>query len=468
MTKTLMSASTDELWMIPIDSIHPAPDNVRDNVGDITDLAASILANGLQQPLRVVMLDKDNFQIIVGHRRHAALASLVATKKIADSVPCMVRMEALDDSTRVAAMLVENLQRTDLNPIEEAHAFHRLANECKMKPAEIATQIGRSTETVNARLRLLKLPDQVINVIRTGDLPLATADALTRVGDDAVVLKLTKQGAKVPTLADIEAAINELTAKRNFDAMTKTLTDAGVRISTDRPEPDMLSLFVSDSPAELKKEVGKFGKAAVAYITRRPWDGKCSVDVKRPMTETEKRKRDEQREAERAERDARWEADHARIQAERAANTAPEILAWEQECDRIRDAYHQARTEHDAKVTQAKVAWYASVTAKDAARWALQFVAGNANHRRMVRLFDIDVPDGSDTEDAYLEWIGQSASNLTAAAVAAFDDFDEYGMILPSEPVEKYEAFLDKHGLLDDPVLELPPRPEAAVEDDAA
>ena len=140
MTKTQESpaevaSATDTFALVHPGLIVPDPNNVRDELTDIDDLAASIFQLGLQQPLRVRFvpsgfLEHDPtcavYVVIAGHRRLAALRSLMERELWDGDVPCMIAPENTSADDVTAAMLVENLQRSDLNPVEEGHAFERL------------------------------------------------------------------------------------------------------------------------------------------------------------------------------------------------------------------------------------------------------------------------------------------------------------------------------------------------------
>lgn len=158
------------LTMLPIDSVAAAEDNLRRRTGDVRDLAASITAVGIVEPLLVSPIAEDRYVIVAGHRRHAA-----AVKAGLAEVPCTVRQ--LSDAERVEIMLVENLQRSDLTPIEEASGYFRLV-EHGITQRELARRIGRSARHVAARLALLELPKTVQDEIHSGAMTVADGQAL--------------------------------------------------------------------------------------------------------------------------------------------------------------------------------------------------------------------------------------------------------------------------------------------------
>lgn len=155
----------DSLKMsLPLSSIDTNPDQPRKNFDPeaLQSLSDSIAVNGLLQPVLVRQLG-ERYEIIAGERRFRAskLAGL-------DSIPAMV-IEA-DDRRAAQLALIENIQRENLNPYEEAEAFSSLMDEYKMTQEEVAEQIGRSRSAVANSLRLLDLPDEVAKMLIDGRL----------------------------------------------------------------------------------------------------------------------------------------------------------------------------------------------------------------------------------------------------------------------------------------------------------
>ena len=157
----------------PVAELRPNPLNPRGEVDDssLEELAESIRAQGVLQPLLVTPAGV----VVAGHRRLAAarMAGL-------DEVPVVVR--DLDLVQQQEIMLVENLQRQDLSPVEEARAYRRLL-EAGHTTAQLARRIGAPAARINARLVLLKLDEQVQWMFHRGDLPLTLAAVLLKVAD---------------------------------------------------------------------------------------------------------------------------------------------------------------------------------------------------------------------------------------------------------------------------------------------
>lgn len=168
------------LAAIDLADLHPSPANPRDQLEDIDGLAISIREQGLIQPLVVQKIPgQPGYQIVAGHRRHAALQRLGQPKAL-----CVIRKDMLPDE-ELLAMLVENGQRSGLDPIEEARAYRRLKNEGGLTVAEIATKVGRGTATVTNRLALLTLPIEEQEEIRAGHSTLSRAATLVRSAREA-------------------------------------------------------------------------------------------------------------------------------------------------------------------------------------------------------------------------------------------------------------------------------------------
>jgi ParB family chromosome partitioning protein len=158
---------------IPIDQIDSNPFQTRSQVNQeqLAALAASIAANGVVQPVLVRPLASGRFQLIAGERRWRA--SLLAGKT---TVPAMLRQ--VSDEQAMEITIVENLQRADLNPMEQARAFERLGREFHMTQEQMAQRTGKDRATVANFLRLLKLPSSVQNRVEAGELTFGHARAL--------------------------------------------------------------------------------------------------------------------------------------------------------------------------------------------------------------------------------------------------------------------------------------------------
>ena len=156
--------SKQRLFDIPLGLIGPNPHQPRHHVSDesLDDLVQSIKQHGILQPLMVTKHD-GRFQLIAGERRLRAAVRLGLP-----SVPAMVRDSHELEQLELA--IVENVQRQDLNPVEEAHAYQQLADEFGLTQEEIATKVGKSRATIANALRLLSLPAEMLSALREGRL----------------------------------------------------------------------------------------------------------------------------------------------------------------------------------------------------------------------------------------------------------------------------------------------------------
>lgn len=162
----------DKLQDIPLTQLVPSPFQPRREIAPeaLEELAQSIRAQGVMQPIVVRAVDS-GFEIIAGERRWRA-AGLAGLKRI----PAVVR--AVDDTAAMAMALIENIQREELSPLEEAVALKRLIKECKLTHQQCADAVGRSRASVSNMLRLLELGEDVQQLMRTGQLEMGHARAL--------------------------------------------------------------------------------------------------------------------------------------------------------------------------------------------------------------------------------------------------------------------------------------------------
>ena len=158
---------------IPIDQIDRNPFQTRTHVNEeqLTELAASIAANGVVQPVLVRPQANGRFQLIAGERRW--LASQKAGK---ETIPAILRQ--VSDEQAMEITIVENLQRADLNPMERARAFERLSREFHMTQEQMAVRTGKDRATVANFLRLLRLPSTVQTRVESGELSFGHARTL--------------------------------------------------------------------------------------------------------------------------------------------------------------------------------------------------------------------------------------------------------------------------------------------------
>lgn len=163
----------DSLQYFPLDMIQPGKYQPRVDMSEdsLDELADSIRAQGIVQPIVVRPISGGRFEIIAGERRWRAskLANL-------DTIPALVR--DVSDRSAIAMALIENIQRENLNPMEEANALYRLREEFSMTHQEAAEAVGRSRAAVSNLLRLRNLNDDVKRLVENGDIEMGHARAL--------------------------------------------------------------------------------------------------------------------------------------------------------------------------------------------------------------------------------------------------------------------------------------------------
>ncbi len=166
-------SAPDGLAMLPVSAIVPHPDQPRRHFDEaaLEELAASIAARGVIQPVIVRRQGSGQYQLVAGERRWRA-----AQKARLHEIPALVRDLAERDVLALA--LIENIQREDLNPIEEARAYHRLAQVEGLTQAEIAEIVDKSRSHVANFQRLLSLPEGVLELVETDQLSMGHARAL--------------------------------------------------------------------------------------------------------------------------------------------------------------------------------------------------------------------------------------------------------------------------------------------------
>jgi len=162
-----------ELQQLPLDLIQRGKYQPRRDIDPTTleELAQSIRAQGVMQPIVVRSIGSGRYEIIAGERRWRA-----SQQAGLDKIPAMVR--EVSDEAAIAMALIENIQREDLNPIEEAVALQRLQQEFQLTQQQVADAVGKSRVTISNLLRLIALPEEIKTLLSHGDLEMGHARAL--------------------------------------------------------------------------------------------------------------------------------------------------------------------------------------------------------------------------------------------------------------------------------------------------
>ena len=217
-----LQADKSELQYLPLDLIQRGKYQPRRDMDPsaLEELAQSIKAQGVMQPIVVRPIDGGRFEIIAGERRWRAsqLAGL-------DKLPAMVR--EVPDEAAIAMALIENIQREDLNPIEEAVALQRLQKEFELTQQEVANAVGKSRASVANLLRLTGLPDEVKTLLAHGDLEMGHARAILGLPAEHQVEAARHVVAKALTVRQTEALVRNM--QEDKPAKEKAAPDPDVK-----------------------------------------------------------------------------------------------------------------------------------------------------------------------------------------------------------------------------------------------
>ena len=217
-----MPVAASELQHLSLECIQRGkyqPRGDMDQTG-LEELAQSIKAQGVMQPIVVRLIAKNQYEIIAGERRWRAskLAGLV-------TIPAIVR--DVTDEAAIAMALIENIQREDLNPVEEAIALQRLQKEFELTQQEVANAVGKSRATIANLLRLIGLPDEVKTLLAHGDLEMGHARALLGLPAEQQVEAARLVVAKGFTVRQTEALVRNMLADKPIEE--KPVADPDVK-----------------------------------------------------------------------------------------------------------------------------------------------------------------------------------------------------------------------------------------------
>jgi ParB family chromosome partitioning protein len=235
---------------VDLDLLRPNPTQPRTTIDDarIEELARSIKANGVIQPI-VVRKAGSGYEIIAGERRWRASQRAGLLK-----VPVVVR--DVPDDRLLAVALIENIQREDLNPIEEAQAYRRLSDEYRLTQEQIAEAVGKDRSSIANFIRLLKLPREVRENLSAGSLSMGHARALLALPDENGQLRLSR----------------EIVARNLSVRETEAMVKKEAEPSAPRPEPE------KDVHTRAAEEKLRFALGTRVRIVRKGKGGRIEVD----------------------------------------------------------------------------------------------------------------------------------------------------------------------------------------------
>ena len=218
-------ATGPELERLPVGELRPNPFQPRQAIDTeaLEDLAQSIQENGLLQPIVVRASEQGGWEIVAGERRWRAVRQLEWTH-----VPVLKR--DVDDHTMLVMALIENLQREDLSPLDEAHAYQRLIDEFGLTQSQVAERVGRDRSTIANTVRLLGLPDRVQKLLNDGKISAGHARALLGLADESRAVQLAMAAAtEGMSVREIERHVRE--RKSEQKKMKRPISTADPRAS---------------------------------------------------------------------------------------------------------------------------------------------------------------------------------------------------------------------------------------------
>ena len=262
------NSSNDGVRFISLENLKPNPDQPREhfNPESLSELADSIRQQGVIQPILVEQRVDGSYMVIAGERRWRAsrMAGL-------DEVPVIVRDFTPEQKLEIA--LIENVQREDLTPMEEARAYYHLMHTLGLSQQEVADKVGKKRSTVANSLRLLKLPEAMRRSVETGQISAGHARALlsvTNPGDQELLFsKIIDQAISV---REAEAAATDM--NRGHKGSDKSVT-AKNSIKTNRdPEMDSLEqkfIEILGTKVSMRGDLSK-GKLEISWFNREDLD----------------------------------------------------------------------------------------------------------------------------------------------------------------------------------------------------
>jgi ParB family transcriptional regulator, chromosome partitioning protein len=232
------SAGTPVGRLVPIDQIDPNPNQPRQVMGDLSELIASIGEKGVIEPL-IVRQRGDRFQIIAGERRYQA-----SVQAGLQELPVVIR--EVDDTEVIELALIENLQRKDLTPFEEAEALHGLAERCGYTHQDLARRLGKSRTSITESLALAGMPPEIRSLCRLAD-----------ISSKSLLLQVVRQETSEKMTALIEKIASQGVATREQVRAATGSSKAGRPkhfVFAFRPQSKAFSLKLSFAKSRVTRE----------------------------------------------------------------------------------------------------------------------------------------------------------------------------------------------------------------------
>ncbi|CZQ85460.1 ParB/RepB/Spo0J family partition protein [Trichococcus ilyis] len=252
---------TETVQEIPLDEIRPNPYQPRKTFDDSTlrELADSIKLNGVIQPVILRQSSVKGYEIIAGERR--VRASRLAGKK---TIPAIVR--EFDETAMIEVAILENLQREDLTPLEEAEGYQTLMNKLNLTQVDVAQRLGKSRPYIANHLRLLNLPQDVKVMLQEGVISMGQARTLLGLNDESLISELAKRAAE------------EGITVRHLELLVQQLNNPGdVAKKTTKKKKETKPVYIKESEERL---MDKFGTSV--QISSKGEKGKIEIEYLSP------------------------------------------------------------------------------------------------------------------------------------------------------------------------------------------
>ena len=240
-----------QLVTLPLTAIDPDPNQPRRTLGDLTDLALSIRQHGLLNPIIVEVAAAGRYRILAGERRFSACKSLGL-----DKVICIVR--TVEEQSRLALQLIENMHRKDLSPVEEAQGMRRLMEEFNLTQRDLAQRVGKSLGAVNQTLRILDLDPELLAGVQTSE-PMSKS----------VLLEIAKE-ADPQRQRELweQAQAGRLTVREARTSKPRGSVSKAHTVTIALPAATVVVRFASGEPTS--EQVAEVLRGAVAKVTECP------------------------------------------------------------------------------------------------------------------------------------------------------------------------------------------------------
>ena len=251
---------TEKVQEIPLDEIRPNPYQPRKTFDDSTlrELADSIMLNGVIQPVILRQSSVKGYEIIAGERR--VRASRLAGKT---TIPAIVR--EFDETAMIEVAILENLQREDLTPLEEAEGYQTLMNKLNLTQVDVAQRLGKSRPYIANHLRLLNLPQDVKGMLQEGLISMGQARTLLGLNDESLISELAKRAAEEGiTVRHLELLVQQLNNPGDVAKKKKKKKKETKPVYIKESEERLMDKFGTSVQISSK---GEKGKIEIEYLS---------------------------------------------------------------------------------------------------------------------------------------------------------------------------------------------------------